>query len=111
MILYRKKTGTLFVLAVLLLTLVLTTGCQPATLEGEEEMTMDEVSQYDGQDGRAAYVVLDGVIYDVTAMSEWEGGVHTDGHASGQDLTDELGGVDALRIRDYAPVVGTVIEE
>ncbi len=52
-------------------------------------MTMDEVSENDGQDGSRAYVVVEGIVYDVTDSDSWTDGMHQ-GHQAGQDLTEEL---------------------
>lgn len=53
------------------------------------EFTADELKQFDGREGRAAYVAYDGVVYDVTASAMWEGGDHSGWHAAGGDLTEE----------------------
>lgn len=52
-------------------------------------MTMEEVSQNDGKDGRNAYIVVNGIVYDVTNSRRWSGGSHN-GFQAGQDLTDEI---------------------
>ena len=60
--------------------------------ETEDEMrvfTLDELSQYDGRDGRDAYVAVDGYVYDVTNSARWSSGTHQ-GFGAGQDLTDEI---------------------
>lgn len=57
------------------------------------DMTIEELSHYDGQDGRPAYVAVNGVIYDLTESRLWRGGVHdpSQGKATaGRDLTDVL---------------------
>jgi len=53
------------------------------------ELTLDELSEYDGKDGRRAYVAVDGVIYDVTDVAAWKNGMHN-GVTAGKDLTDEI---------------------
>ena len=61
--------------------------------EPEEELqtfTMEEISEFDGQDGRPAYVVVDGLVYDVTDSNMWRGGMHQGQFQAGQDLTDEI---------------------
>lgn len=52
-------------------------------------LTLEELKQYDGREGRPAYVAIDGVIYEVTRVSVWFGGRHQ-GNNAGQDLTDAL---------------------
>lgn len=53
-------------------------------------MTGEELAKYDGRDGRAAYVAVSGVIYDVSSSPLWQSGNHVDQHQAGQDLTEEL---------------------
>lgn len=79
--------------------------------EGDLELTLDELAEYDGQDGRDAYVAVDGVIYDFTPLGGWDGGEHN-GYEAGQDLTDEIDdesphGRDVL---DRAEVVGRLVD-
>lgn len=91
-----KKSRLSFILAISLGALALS-GCASSEEEmgatpAVEElpmMTMDEVSENDGLDGRDAYVVVDGIVYDVTESSAWPDGVHNENQA-GQDLTQEL---------------------
>lgn len=51
------------------------------------QLTLEELKQYDGQNGNPAYVAVDGVIYDMTNILEWKDGKHN-GYTAGQDLTD-----------------------
>ena len=60
-----------------------------AAYEALPVMTMEEVEANDGQDGADAYVVVDGIVYDVTDSPQWTDGSHQ-GHQAGQDLTEEL---------------------
>ena len=55
-----------------------------------EEFTLEELSQYDGQEGRDAYVAVDGYVYDMTDSSYWIEGSHQNQVQAGQDLTDEI---------------------
>jgi len=64
-------------------------------------MTREELAKFDGCDGRAAYVAVSGVIYDVSNSSRWDSGRHEGKHQAGQDLTAEL---------KLAPHVKTLIE-
>ena len=64
-------------------------------------MTKEELAKFDGCDGRAAYVAVSGVIYDVSSSPLWNNGEHEGGHQAGQDLTTEL---------KQAPHVRTLIE-
>ena len=51
----------------------------------EKEFDLTQLAQYDGQDGRPAYVAIDGVVYDVTAVPAWKGGKHHGQHTVGND--------------------------
>ena len=53
-------------------------------------MTHDELRQFDGKDGRPAYIAVNNKVYDVTASPLWAGGVHEGAHSAGHDLTEEL---------------------
>lgn len=53
-------------------------------------MTMEEVEENDGTDGSDAYVVVDGIVYDVTDSDLWPDGGHQGEHQAGQDLTEEI---------------------
>ena len=54
-----------------------------------KEFTLDELAEYDGRDGRPAYVVFEGVVYDVTESAMWDEGDHEGQHQAGHDLTAE----------------------
>ncbi|MBN1632060.1 MAG: hypothetical protein JW990_20075 [Thermoleophilia bacterium] len=90
--------------AILVLALVLSIGLA-ACGEGEGDttttlaggggrvLTLDELSEYNGADGKSAYVAVDGVVYDVTGSRVWSGGAHAVcglGAAAGQDLSEVL---------------------
>jgi predicted heme/steroid binding protein/uncharacterized membrane protein len=50
----------------------------------------EHLDQFDGKDGRPAYIAYRGIIYDVTKSRLWKNGVHVMKHAAGNDLTDFL---------------------
>lgn len=52
--------------------------------------TPEDLSYYDGSNGRPAYVVVDGIVYDVSKSEYWKGGMHESMHRAGMDLTAEL---------------------
>ncbi|SFH56102.1 Predicted heme/steroid binding protein [Tindallia magadiensis] len=52
--------------------------------------TMEEIAEYDGLDGSPAYIVVDGLVYDVTESSMWQEGNHQGQFQAGQDLTEEI---------------------
>jgi predicted heme/steroid binding protein/uncharacterized membrane protein len=53
--------------------------------------TPDALCQFDGKDGRPAYIAYKGLIYDMTRSRLWKNGSHMMKHAAGNDLTDILG--------------------
>jgi predicted heme/steroid binding protein/uncharacterized membrane protein len=55
-----------------------------------ETCSLDDLSQFDGKDGRPAYVAYNGIIYNVTKSRLWKNGSHVIKHAAGNDLTDIL---------------------
>lgn len=54
------------------------------------DMASDELSQYDGKEGRPGYIAYKGIIYDVTSSKLWRDGGHLKKHSAGTDLTDIL---------------------
>jgi predicted heme/steroid binding protein len=60
-------------------------------LEGiERKFTLEELKQYDGKDGRQAYIAYKGKVYDVTDSYLWTDGDHQGQHEAGKDLTEEM---------------------
>lgn len=56
----------------------------PETLKS---FTVQEIEQnYNGKNGNPAYVIVEGMIYDVSLNPAWGGGTHF-GQSSGKDLT------------------------
>lgn len=55
-------------------------------------MTPKELQQYDGREGRKAYVAYKGVVYDVTDSTLWKEGSHKKMHQAGEDLTSAMEG-------------------
>ncbi len=64
-------------------------------------MTLEELKQFDGRDGRPAYVAVSNLVYDVSSSRSWRYGSHYERHQAGCDLTEEL---------KTAPHVRSVIE-
>jgi predicted heme/steroid binding protein/uncharacterized membrane protein len=63
-------------------------GFAPAMENGN--CTVDGLCQFDGREGRPAYIAYQGMIYDVTKSRLWKNGSHVTKHAAGNDLTDIL---------------------
>jgi len=56
----------------------------------QRKFTLEELKQYDGKDGRPAYIAYKGKVYDVTGNFLWLNGDHQGEHAAGKDLTEEI---------------------
>jgi predicted heme/steroid binding protein len=63
-----------------------------------KQFTLTELSQYDGKNGKPAYVGYQGKVYDVSQSDQWLEGDHM-GHEAGNDLTE------SLEIAPHAPDV------
>jgi predicted heme/steroid binding protein len=55
-----------------------------------QKFTLDELSKFDGKEGRPAYVAYNGKVYDVTEANLWMEGNHLGEHEAGKDLTQAL---------------------
>lgn len=58
--------------------------------EGSREFGIDELREYDGDEGRPAYIALNGKVYDVSESGFWKNGLHMNRHRAGFDLSKEL---------------------
>ena len=75
-------------------------------------MTLHELAQYDGKEGRKAYVAVSGTIYDLTASERWLNGNHEGAHQAGGDLTEALQSAPHVRsVIERFPVVGKLEED
>lgn len=54
-----------------------------------KKFTKETLSNYDGQNGRPAYIAVNGSVYDVTNNSHWTNGQHHNIKA-GQDISYSL---------------------
>lgn len=74
-------------------------------------MTREELSFFDGREGRKAYVAVSGNIYDFTGSDHWQNGDHEGAHQAGRDLTEELKTAPHVRaVIERFPVVDTLEE-
>ncbi len=58
----------------------------------DKQLSIEELAQKDGTQGRPVYVAYEGKIYDVSQSSLWKTGRHMRRHSSGKDLTTDMGG-------------------
>jgi hydroxylamine dehydrogenase len=54
------------------------------------EAGQNPMAKFDGQQGRPAYVAVDGQLYDVGSSKLWPGGEHMKRHHAGDDLSQDL---------------------
>ena len=74
-------------------------------------MTRKELALCDGREGRAAYVAVNGTVYDFTDSELWREGNHQDLHRAGTDLTAELMQAPHVRaVIERFPIVGELSE-
>ncbi len=69
-------------------------------MEQNKKFTLADLSQFNGKNGKPAYVAYKGKVYDVTESTQWIDGDHI-GHAAGEDLTEQM---------DIAPHAEDVME-
>ena len=77
--------------------------------EDTREFTDSELKEYDGKDGRPAYVSYNSKVYDVSESSRWIDGRHMGSHGAGNDLTNSMMNAphDESLLSKF-PVVGTL---
>ncbi len=51
------------------------------------QLTTSQLKEFDGKEGRPAYIAYKGVIYDVSKSPLWKKGNHPGAHTAGNDLT------------------------
>jgi predicted heme/steroid binding protein len=64
--------------------------------------TKEQVAQYNGKNGKPAYVIYKGKVYNVSASFLWKDGTHQVLHSAGVDLTNAF---------EQAPHGGDVLEK
>jgi predicted heme/steroid binding protein len=62
--------------------------------------TVAELAEFNGKNGKPAYIAYKGAVYDVTESYQWLDGDHL-GHEAGNDLTEAM---------EIAPHAGDVME-
>ena len=51
-----------------------------------KQFTLEELSRYNGQNGRPSYVAVNGFVYNLSLAVSWKGGMHY-GLSAGMDQT------------------------
>lgn len=84
----------------------------PAEEEPPRYFTLSELAQYNGKDGKPAYVAVNGVVYNVSSNRLWSGGNHFWGLTAGRDLTTEFETCHpGAMVLNVLPIVGYMMEE
>ncbi len=112
------KRNVLFFILILLLILP---GCSPSSAQQPappvtdtesvqvNELTLDDLAKYNGKDGAKAYIAVDGVVYDVTDVPPWAGGIHQDKYQAGIDASSLIEqSPHGKKVLEKLPVVGKI---
>lgn len=76
------------------------------------DLSLENLAQYDGKDGRPAYIAYRGEIYDVSQSRLWKEGTHVGRHQAGCDLTEILSQAPHEEDKIFAmPRVGRLLPE
>lgn len=55
-----------------------------------KEFELEELREFDGKEGKPAYVAHNGKVYDVSDSKRWKGGLHMNRHHAGNNLTTDI---------------------
>ena len=79
-------------------------------MEKIQKFTAQEISQFDGKNGKPAYIAYKGKVYDVTDSYQWVGGEHLE-HVAGQDLTKQMDvAPHGEEVMERMKIVGILVE-
>jgi predicted heme/steroid binding protein len=74
-----------------------------------KELTAEELSSFNGKDGRPIYIAFQGKVYDVTKSPLWAKGLHMNRHFAGKDLTAEISAAPhGTEVLERYPRIGAV---
>jgi len=73
------------------------------------EITPDELSQYDGKDGKPAYVAVNGIVYNVSEYPVWSDGSHF-GLSAGTDVSESFRQCHDNTILEKLEIVGKLVQ-
>ena len=78
--------------------------------QNQRDLTLEELTKFNGKDGNPAYVAVGGVVYDVTNNAAWAASTHF-GLTAGKDLTGEFASCHAAgqSILNKLKIVGRLI--
>jgi len=64
-----------------------TTTTSTVTTTTSRVFTLTELAEYDGTGGTTAYIAVNGIVYDVTDVADWNDGWHKGMHLAGTECT------------------------
>jgi len=107
----KLKRGLSLLMVIVIIFIVLPFGCSSSD-EDLKDFTLEELKEFDGLEGRSAYVAYKGKVYDVTGLENWPEGGHFDLHMAGFDLTEFMKDAphDEDTLFDSAEIVGNLID-
>ena len=56
-----------------------------------KEFTREELSRFNGEDGKPVYIAFEGKVYDASGSNLWKTGLHMRRHQAGTDLSEAIG--------------------
>jgi len=104
---FQSRFGILLFIKILLFIVLVILGVLAVTIisklmrrqlqksQGQAQETdagfkMGNLQSFDGREGRPAYILYRGTVYDVSGSGKWKDGTHFRKHLAGQDLTEHL---------------------
>ncbi len=73
------------------------------------EFNVEELTYFNGTEGRPAYVAIENVVYDVTEYASWAEGMHF-GILAGTDATEEFDACHKRTFLETMNIVGKLVE-
>ncbi len=74
-----------------------------------KEFSSEELSSFNGNDGKPIYIAFQGMVYDVTKSRLWAKGLHMNRHPAGKDLTAEISAAPhGTEVLERYPQIGAV---
>ena len=77
-----------------------------------KEFTREELSRFNGEDGKPVYIAFEGKVYDASESNLWKTGLHMRRHQAGTDLSEAIGGAPhGIEVLKRLPQIGTLKAE
>lgn len=91
-----------------LLAILLSSTCITSFAAQLPQMNAKELSRFNGKNGQKSYVALNGYVYDVSGLKQWNGGKHYKGMVAGTDVTPYISksphGADIVNEEELKPI-------